>query len=122
MSEFDGGLDCLPSHSTTMKTIRAFIFCITILIGIAGCSTSNQKITTGHQLDSTIAATIENARLLYESGRLNVARQELQSVLVIEPDNQAANYYLALVQKCQALNQEPAPLGYYQTIPQQPIY
>jgi Tfp pilus assembly protein PilF len=107
-----------------MKTIRAFIFCITIFTGITGCSTSNQKITTGQQSDPTITATIENAQLLYESGRLNAARQELQSVLVIEPDNQAANYYLALIQKCQAVNKEPAPAprGYYQTIPQQPIY
>ena len=103
----------------TMKTIRAFIIGITVLAGIAGCSAPSSKVASIQGPVSTTAATVEDARQLYEMGRLDDAQHKLQAVLVIEPDNQKAQYYLALVHRSQDLKQ---PRGYYQTIPQQPIY
>ena len=102
-----------------MKTIRAFIIGITVLAGIAGCSAPSSKVASIQGPVSTTAATVEDARQLYEMGRLDDAQHKLQAVLVIEPDNQKAQYYLALVHRSQDLKQ---PRGYYQTIPQQPIY
>ena len=102
-----------------MKTIRAFIIGITVLAGIAGCSAPSSKVASIQGPVSTTAATVEDARQLYEMGRLDDAQHKLQAVLAIEPDNQKAQYYLALVHHSQDLKQ---PRGYYQTIPQQPIY
>ncbi|MGH7953012.1 MAG: hypothetical protein ACREFE_14005 [Limisphaerales bacterium] len=103
-----------------MKTIRAFIIGITVVIGIAGCSTSSSKVATTRQIDSNTATMVEDARLLYEMGQLDAAEKKLQVVLAAEPANAKAHYYLDLVH--QAANRKPQPLGYYQTIPQQPIY
>jgi len=103
-----------------MKTIRAFIISITVFVGIAGCSTLSPKVASSQRPVSTTAATVEDARRLYEMGRLDDAWHKLQAILAIEPDNQKAQYYLALVHRSQEL--KPQPRGYYQTIPQQPIY
>jgi hypothetical protein len=107
-----------------MKTIRAFIIGITVFVGITGCSTPGPKVASNQRPVSTTAAMVEDARLLYEMGRLDDAQRKLQAVFEIEPDNQKAQYYLALVHRSQELsqNRQPQPRGYYQTIPQQPIY
>jgi Tfp pilus assembly protein PilF len=103
-----------------MKTIRAFIIGVTVFVCIAGCSTPSPKVVRSQRPAPTTAATVEDARLLYEMGRLDDAQHKLQAVLAVEPDNQKAQYYLALVHRSQEL--KPQPRGYYQTIPQQPIY
>ena len=109
-----------------MKPIQAFILGITLSVGIVVCSTSSPKVASSHRPDSSTAATVEDARLLYETGKLDDARRKLQAALKIEPENKKAQYYLALVYQCRAKIQEqqdkPTPKGYYQTIPQQPIY
>ena len=109
-----------------MKTIRAFIISIMIFFGIAGCSTTSQKVASSQQPVSTTAETIEEARLLYESGKMDAAEKELNGVLAVEPKNPKANYYLAIVQQCRANLQEqqtkPNPFGYYPTYPPKPIY
>lgn len=101
-----------------MKTIRAFIIGIMVFVGIAGCSTPSSKVASGQRPVSTTAAAVEDARRLYEMGRLDDAQHKLQAILAIEPDNPKAQYYLALVHRSQEL--KPQPRGYYQTIPQQP--
>ena len=107
-----------------MKNIRAFIMGITLLLGLAGCSTPHPKTVTGVPSASTTATALEDGRLLYEMGKLDDSEQKLQAVLEIEPDNTQAQYYLALVHRAQYERQyrQPTPKGYYQTIPQQPIY
>ena len=111
-----------PLH--TIKTIRTFLVGIAVFVGIAGCSTPSPKVASSRPRDNTTTATVEDARLLYETGKLDDAWRKLQAVLEIEPDNQKAQYYLALVHHSQELsqNQPPTARGYYQTIPQQPIY
>ncbi len=103
-----------------MKTIRAFIIGITVFVGIAGCSTPSPKVASIQRPVSTSAATVEDARLLYEAGRLDDAQHKLEAVLKIEPDNKKAQYYMDLIASTR--QQPPQPRGYYQTIPQQPIY
>jgi Tfp pilus assembly protein PilF len=103
-----------------MQTIRAFIIGITVFVGIAGCSSASPKIATSQHQVSTTAATVEDARLLYEAGRLDDAQHKVEAVLKIEPDNKQAQYYMNLIA---TTRQQPRqPRGYYQTIPQQPIY
>jgi len=100
-----------------MKTNRAFIIGITVFVGIAGCSMPSPKVVSSQRPVSTTAAAVEDARQLYEMGRIDDAKQKLQAVLAIEPDNKKAQYYMALI-----ASTPRQPTGYYQTIPQQPIY
>ena len=61
---------------------------------------------------------------MYEMGKLDLAEQKLHLVLQTAPENPSAGYLLGLVHEAQywrATGQE-RPWGYYQTIPQQPIY
>jgi Tfp pilus assembly protein PilF len=103
-----------------MKNIRAFIFGITVFVSIAGCSAPSPKVASSQRPVSTPAATVEDARYLYEAGRLDDAQHKLEAVLKVEPDNKKAQYYMDLI--AAARKQSPQPRGYYQTIPQQPIY
>jgi beta-lactamase regulating signal transducer with metallopeptidase domain len=45
---------------------------------------------------------VRDAKLLYEMGKFDQAEKSLQSALTLEPDNQAAHYYLNLVQTAKA--------------------
>ena len=108
-----------------MKTFRASIIGLTVLVGIAGCSTSTPKVRSSHRPDSTTVARVENARILYRMGKMDDAEQELQRVLAVQAGNPAALYYLVLIQKSRAKKQareDAIPHIYYQTIPQQRIY
>ena len=112
-----------------MKTIRSFLSIIVLLAAIAGCSAPSPKIASSQRPVSTASstsATVEDARLLYEMGKLDDAQRKLEAALGIEPDNKKAQYYLYLVYQTRAKMQEaqdaPTPKGYYQTIPQQPVY
>ena len=42
---------------------------------------------------------IEDAKGLFELGKIDVAEQKLLSVLAIEPNDRRAQYYLALVEE-----------------------
>ena len=110
----------------TMKSIVAIYIGIAVLIGVVGCSSSNPKLANHHPSDTRAAATIEDARVLYESGDMDSAEQELRGVLAFEPNNLKAKYYLTLVQECRTKRLEqqtkPTPRGYYQTFPPQPFY
>src|SRR5687768_538000 len=82
-----------------MKSVR-FIISVTVLVGIAGCSTPTPNSPISHQSDfATTAAVVEDARRLYEMGKIDAAEQKLQSVLAIEPNNRKARYYLSLVEE-----------------------
>ena len=102
-----------------MKIIRAFIIVFTVIIGITGCSTPSPKVASRRSYSST-ATMVDDARYLYEMGKLEAAEKKLQIVLQTEPHNAKAHYYLDLVH--QAQQAKPQPRGYYQTFPQQPIY
>ena len=109
-----------------MKNVRAFIIGVTVLVGIAGCSTPDPKSASGHQSEVTTAAKIEDARLFYEAGHIDAAEQILQSVLAIEPNNRKAHYYLSVVQETRVKNQKRQSSRkdwlYYPTYPPKPIY
>ena len=57
-------------------------------------------------------------------GKLDLAEQKPRVVLQTEPENPAAGYLLSLVHEAQYRREagQERPGGYYQTIPQQPIY
>jgi Tfp pilus assembly protein PilF len=108
-----------------MKQRLGLLVSIFVFICVAGCSTPNSRVARDHE-SMTSGKVVEDARLLYQCGQFDAAKQKLQSVLQTEPDNSKALYYLNLVNaakyqtaECQ---QHPQPWGYYQTIPQQPIY
>jgi tetratricopeptide (TPR) repeat protein len=46
-------------------------------------------------------ALLEDAKLLFEMGKLDNAKQKFKKVLEIEPDNTTARYYLAQIQRSQ---------------------
>lgn len=108
-----------------MKNVR-FIIGVTVLVGIAGCSTPPPNRTIGHQSDSPTAAMIEDARRLYEAGNIDAAEQKFLSVLAIEPNNRAPLYYLCLIKECrykrEAAQRSRKFWGYYPTYPLKPIY
>ena len=49
---------------------------------------------------------VRDAKLLYEMGKFDQAEERLKSALTLEPDNQAAHYYMNLVQAVKAHSQE----------------
>jgi len=116
----------VAKHDLTMKRTHTFAIGITVLLGIVGCSTSSSKVAVRHLPDPAMAATVEDARSLYEKGRIDDAEQKLLQVLAVEPKNLKAYYYLTLVQECRAARQQeqtnPTPLGFYQTYSPQPFY
>ena len=68
----------------------------------------------------------EEAKQLFEVGKINAAEQKLLSVLAIEPNNRKARYYLALVEQRQvereAQQRRQRLWGFYPTYPLKPIY
>jgi Tfp pilus assembly protein PilF len=104
--------------------ISILLSSLVLLAGVIGCSKSRApKASAGHKRPSA-ATELSDAQLLYQMGKLDLAEQKLQRVLKADPDNGKAGYYLALVQQAQQRreNGTEQPWGYYQTIPQQPIY
>jgi Tfp pilus assembly protein PilF len=110
-----------------MKSFR-FIIAVTVLVGVLGCSTPTptSKNAIGHHSDFAAAAMIEDAKRLFEDGKIDAAEQKLLSVLAIEPNNRKAYYYLALVKESQykreASQRSQKFWGYYPTYPPKPIY
>ena len=87
----------------------------------SGCSTAKPAQSQSHNFE---AVTVDTAREQYESGKLESAKENLLAVLRVDPKNQAAQYYLHLVEEAQAarLANVNQPKGWYQTMPQQPIF
>ena len=104
-----------------MKANLTYPLASLIAACVVGCSTPSPKVASTHQ-ERPIAAQVEDARVCFETGRLEMAEKQLQNVLSAEPDNAKAHYYLDLVHQAEARSRHPSPRGYYQTIPQQPFY
>jgi Tfp pilus assembly protein PilF len=109
-----------------MKTFR-FIIPITVVLGVLGCSTPTPKNAIAHHSDSAAAAAmIEDAKHLFEDGKIDAAEQKLLSVLAIEPNNRKPYYYLALIKESQfkreASQRSQKFWGYYPTYSPKPIY
>ena len=110
--------------------MKSFLFIIagTVLVGVLGCSTPTptSKNAIGHHSDFAAAAMFEDAKQLFEMGKIDAAEQKLLSVLAIEPNNRKANYYLGLVEehraRREASQRRPKFWGYYPTYPPRPIY
>jgi Tfp pilus assembly protein PilF len=100
-----------------MKSDFFLLLGFSMALCFCGCSTTK---TTQSQPEHFEADTVNVAIEQYHSGKLETANENLQAVLKVEPKNQKAQYYLSLIEKSQATPRKP--LGYYQTIPQQPIY
>ena len=103
--------------------LTLFVSGSVLLSGAVGCATSGPKVDSGRGQTYT-ATTLSDAKILYEMGKLDLAEQKLHVVLQTAPENPAAGCLLGLVHEAQyrrATGQEQ-PWGYYQTIPQQPIY
>lgn len=110
---------------TIVKSFR-FIIAVTVLVGVLGCSTPTSKNAIGHHSDFAAGAMIEDAKQLFEAGKIDAAEQKLLSALAIEPNNRKARYYLALVEERQAEREasqrRQKPWTYYPTYPPKPIY
>jgi Tfp pilus assembly protein PilF len=87
----------------------------------SGCSTAK---STQSQSQHFEVVTVSIAKEQYESGKLETAKENLLAVLRTDPNNQAAQYYLHLVEETQAarLENTSQPQGWHQTIPQQPVF
>ena len=96
---------------------------LVLVSGILGCSTSSSKPSSGHQQTSS-PSPLRDACLLYEMGKLDAAEQKLQAILQTGPHNPAAASLLGLVREAEYRREsgQERPWGYFQTIPQQPIY
>jgi hypothetical protein len=105
------------------KALTLFLSGSVLLSGVVGCATPGPKVDSGRGQTST-ATALTDARILYEMGKLDLAEQKLHVVLQTGPENPAAGYLLSLVHEAQYRREagQERPWGYYQTIPQQPIY
>jgi len=103
--------------------LTLFVSGSVLLSGAVGCATSGPKVDSGRGQTYT-ATTLSDAKILYEMGKLDLAEQELHVLLQTEPESPAAGYLLSLVHEAQYRREagQERPWGYYQTIPQQPIY
>jgi Tfp pilus assembly protein PilF len=94
----------------------ALLFLLAILC-VSGCSTAKPTQSQSQHFEAdTVNVAIEQ----YHSGKLQAAKENLLAILKFDPKDQEAQYYLSLIEKSQATPRNP--WGYYQTIPQQPIY
>jgi Tfp pilus assembly protein PilF len=102
--------------------MKAFLS-IVILACTVGCSAPKQTATRSTEQSSAIPS-LKTAEQLYHDGQLDSAELALRAILKADPKNQEAKYYLSLVYRSEAevASRQPKPQGYYQTIPQQPIY
>lgn len=76
-------------------------------------SVTERAIGSGGEADPVsqqrIAALVQDAKLLYESGKLDEAKTKLEEALKLEPDNEAAQLYLNRVRKAQAAKPDVRP-------------
>ena len=102
--------------------MKAFLS-ILILACVVGCSTTKQAAVQSTEQSSAIPS-LKTAEQLYHEGQFDSAELALRAILKADPKNQEARYYLSLVYRSEAevAARQPKPWGYYQTIPQQPIY
>jgi len=66
--------------------------------------------------------SLRTAEELFRDGQIDLAEPALRAIAKSDPDNQEAWYYLTVAHRLQAERRQLKPRGYYQTIPQQPIY
>ena len=102
--------------------MKAFLS-ILILACTVGCSATNQTAMRSTKQSPAIPS-LKTAEQCYHDGQFDSAELALRAVLKADPKNQEARYYLSLVYRSEAevASRQPKPRGYYQTIPQQPIY
>jgi|SRR5271154_3096219 len=101
----------------------AFFLLLSFSIALCFCGFSTTKPTQS-QSQHFEAETVNLAKEQYESGKLKTAKENLLAVLKADPKDSAAQYYLHLVEDAQIAkaNEPRQPQGFYQTIPQRPIY
>jgi Tfp pilus assembly protein PilF len=103
-----------------------FTIAVAVLLGAVGCSTPTSQKAIGHESDFATAEMMDDAKVLFEMGKIDAAEQKLLRVLAIEPNNRAAHYYLTLVEECQfkreASQRRQKHWDYYPTFPPKPIY
>ena len=100
-----------------MKSVFFLLLSFSMALCFCGCTTTKPiQSQSQHFEANTVNVAIEQ----YHSGELDAAKENLLAVLKTDPNNQKAQYYLDLIEKSQTTPRKP--WGYYQTIPQQPIY
>jgi Tfp pilus assembly protein PilF len=104
-----------------MKSVLFQSLILVAALSFSGCSTPKPSQS---QLQRFEAATVSLAKEEYESGKLEASKENLKAVLKADPKNQAAQYYLHLVEAAESAQLANAgqPIGWYQTVPQQPIF
>jgi Tfp pilus assembly protein PilF len=104
-----------------MKSLLFSSLIFVVALSFSGCSTAKPSQSQSQHFE---AATVSVAKEEYESGKLEESQENLKAVLQTDPKNQAAQYYLHLVESAQSAHLANAsqPNGWYQTIPQQPIF
>ncbi len=117
-------LDGAFRDMSTMKSTLKFLLTTLALAAVVGCSTPGSKPTfTDTPLPAATAVT--DAKLFYEMGKLDLAKQKLLGVLQLDPDNPAARYYLDLVREAEfhnTLNQRnPGSRFWYPAVPPRPV-
>lgn len=106
-----------------MKTVLKIVFSSLLLAALVGCTTSIPKVNASHE-PVAWGTDLNDARLLYELGKLDAAERKLEGVLQKDLDNPMAIYLLVMVEKGRYRREsgQDQPWGYFQTIPPQPIY
>jgi len=104
-----------------MKFVFFLLLSFSTALYFSDCSTAKPTQSQSQHFE---AATGDIAKEQYESGKLETAKENLLAVLKADPKNQAAEYYLHLVEEAQSarLANASQPKGWHQTIPQQPIF
>jgi len=106
-------------HHDFMKALLSIL----ILACVVGCFTT-KPAATGSSEQSSAIPSLKMAEQLYREGQFDSAELALRAILLNDPKNQEARYYLELVYRAEAevVSRQSRRQGYYQTIPQQPIY
>lgn len=104
-----------------MKSTFFLLLSFSMALGFSDCSTAKPAQSQSRHFE---AATVNVAKEQYESGELEAAKENLTAVLRMDPNNQAAQYYLHLLEEAQTarLANASQPQGWYQTLPQQPLF
>lgn len=84
----------------SLLAIAAFS-AIAVPMGEARAPSQEQKsdVVNTNRVRQLIATKIQNGRMLYQLGKLDEAEVELHRALELSPTNDAASYYLALIQQ-----------------------
>jgi Tfp pilus assembly protein PilF len=104
-----------------MKSAFFLRLSFSTIFGFSGGPTAKSPQSQSQHFE---AVTVNVAKEQYESGKIDAAKENLLAVLKADPKNQAAEYYLRLVEETQATRLANAnqPQGWYQTLPQQPVF